>query len=185
MMPISFKQQTHVIPGGENHVDIPVYREGHRTISCWRLNKEEMDQIVKNGIIWLHVVGDTFPHMKMSGHDPFKKLEPIVVDERMVNDLFQILIEDDELVFIRIKENECNFRVVTDDYIWYHLFFRLRGDTDKKIQAGIYSFKEPVEVVGLGVDCPEYWWVLPQLGLTKDTTLIVKRSKPAHEQDNS
>lgn len=184
MMPISFKQQTHVIPGGENHVDIPVYREGLRTVSCWQLNKEEIDQIVKTGTIWLHVVGNTFPHMKMSGHDPFKKLAEFVVDERIVNDVIQVLIEDEELFFIRIKENECNFRVVTNDYIWYHLFFRIRGDVDKKIQAGNYSFKEPVEIVGLGVDCPEFWWAFPQFGVTKETVLVIKRGKP-NEQDNS
>ena len=177
MMPIEFPQQNYIISGGDNHIDVPAYKDGMRLVSCWRLNKEELDKIVSTGVIWLHVVG-SMPHMAMSGFDPFKKLKPLVVDERIAGSTILSLIEDEEIIFVRINDNEKNFKVMYDG-TWYNLHYQLSDDIDKRWRSSVYAFKDEVEVIGHAHDCPEFWWVLPQFGLSKHTTLILKRNNLA------
>jgi len=41
-------------------------------VSCWKLTKEELEEVNRTGRVWLFVVGYTMPPVIMSGHKPFK-----------------------------------------------------------------------------------------------------------------
>lgn len=40
-------------------------------VSCWKLTKEELEEIQRTGRTWLIVVGHTMPPVIMSGKKPF------------------------------------------------------------------------------------------------------------------
>lgn len=173
MIPISFEEQSGVLKGGEFHLDVPFYRQGKRIITKWQLNKEEMEEVIKTGCLWIHMNGAMWHPISPSGFNPFKKLEPLTSVQGINAILY--LIDNEEIIVLQINEGEVNFHAVTEDYEWWHLRFKVRGDVDKKWHTGNYSFKEPVEVIGLGADCPEYWWILPELRIQKEQVLFLKR----------
>lgn len=41
-------------------------------ISCWKLTKEELEEVNKTGRIWLRVCGQTMPPVCLEGISPFK-----------------------------------------------------------------------------------------------------------------
>lgn len=45
--------------------------EGDQVISCWRLTKEELEEINKTGRVWLHIMGTQIPPAVVSGIKPF------------------------------------------------------------------------------------------------------------------
>lgn len=175
MIPISFDQQTGVLKGGEFHHDVPFYRQGKRIVTKWKLNKEELEEIAKTGFLWIHMNGSMWHPITPSGFDPFKPLEPLVAMPGINAMLY--LIDNEEIIVLQVKEGEVNFHAVTEDDEWWHLVFKIHGDVDKKWHRANYSFKEQVEVIGLANDCPEYWWVLPELKVQKEQVLFLKRVK--------
>jgi len=42
-------------------------------ISCWKLTKEEFEEVKRTGRIWLGVLGKTMPPVWLSGCSPFEK----------------------------------------------------------------------------------------------------------------
>lgn len=42
-------------------------------ISRWRLSPEELLEVRKTGVIWLHSWGETHPPISVDGLDPFRK----------------------------------------------------------------------------------------------------------------
>ena len=38
-------------------LDLPSYRQGAETITCWEFTPEEIVEIISTGHVWLHVVG--------------------------------------------------------------------------------------------------------------------------------
>lgn len=87
MFPISFDESNGVIdkpPNVDREVcdalsvwrgDIPI-ESGEvipGIVSCWKLTKEELDQINKTGRVWVYVYGYVQPMLSLSGIHPFKK----------------------------------------------------------------------------------------------------------------
>jgi hypothetical protein len=42
-------------------------------ISCWRVTKEELEEIQRTGRVWLTIVGQTMPPAYVGGANPFGK----------------------------------------------------------------------------------------------------------------
>ena len=80
MRPIKFREQTRVLlkPSGmtdEECKSLPVYTDGNRCVSCWRLSFFERIRVLFSGTIWLIVhSGKTQPPVKMiCGEKIFKE----------------------------------------------------------------------------------------------------------------
>lgn len=79
----SFEQENCVLdpPIGVNSNDVTVLNAFRGTdeakrpvvISCWRLTKDELDEINKTGRIWLGLLGQTMQPAWISGINPFLK----------------------------------------------------------------------------------------------------------------
>ena len=69
--PIKFPEADFTWKGPTSDIgNLPSYREGSETISCWRLTEQEKEIINKTGEIWLHVWG-LHPPVSVSGLCPF------------------------------------------------------------------------------------------------------------------
>ena len=51
-------------------LDLPSYRQGAETITCWQFTPEEIVEIISTGHVWLHVVGQQ-PPVYVGGTTPF------------------------------------------------------------------------------------------------------------------
>ena len=51
--------------------DLPSWRDGDRTISCWGLTLRERLLILATGRVWLHVIGRQ-PPVHVGGKTPFQ-----------------------------------------------------------------------------------------------------------------
>lgn len=69
--------------------DLPVYRDEHHIISCWRLTDDELETITETGVIWISVLGQGMPPVcvaagsaliKVDGREP--KAEPYIKPAR-------------------------------------------------------------------------------------------------------
>ena len=58
--------------GREAVGDLPSFREGDRTISCWKLTPWERLRVLFTGRVWLHVIGNQ-PPVCVQGHYPFDR----------------------------------------------------------------------------------------------------------------
>ena len=72
MKPINFKEQ-NVIYIAEECNDLPVHKTKDQIISCWKLTKEELEQINKTGVIWFSVMGQSQPPIWLGTENPFKE----------------------------------------------------------------------------------------------------------------
>jgi len=55
---------------------LPVHRyrdlDGNpHVISRWRLSREELEEVLRTGVVWFHCWGQTHPPISISGHTPF------------------------------------------------------------------------------------------------------------------
>lgn len=73
--PTPFPESNDVFKGDPNQgvLDLPVFRDGARSISCWALTPEEVMEIVATGKIWLTVWGNAQPPVNLDGTYPFVK----------------------------------------------------------------------------------------------------------------
>lgn len=74
MNPIQFKEQnvTYIAEGCN---DLPAHKAKDQIISCWKLTKEELEQINKTGVIWFSVMGQLQPPIWLGTENPFKEEE--------------------------------------------------------------------------------------------------------------
>ena len=74
MNPIQFKEQnvTYIAEGCN---DLPAHKAKDQIISCWKLTKEELEQINKTGVIWFSVMGQSQPPVWLGTENPFKEEE--------------------------------------------------------------------------------------------------------------
>ena len=74
MNPIPFKEQnvTYIAEGCN---DLPAHKAKDQIISCWKLTKEELEQINKTGVIWFSVMGQSQPPIWLGTENPFKEEE--------------------------------------------------------------------------------------------------------------
>ena len=79
MRAVEFDEQTVILgkPIGmtdEECAPLPVFRDGEQVISCWELNKEDLEEINKTGKIYLSIFsGKTQPPVWLSIENPFIK----------------------------------------------------------------------------------------------------------------
>lgn len=81
MIPIEFEHsnKNYTKPDSmtdEECQDLPVwegnYQNGqHVIISCWQLSKEDIEEIQRTGVVWLHVVGYQQPPVCVEATNPF------------------------------------------------------------------------------------------------------------------
>lgn len=87
MLPVSFEGQNKIYTRPENWsddqcMDLPVF-QGWSAIdekgtmmptitSCWRLSKEDLEEINRTGQIWLTITGCGMPPVELSTEPPFK-----------------------------------------------------------------------------------------------------------------
>ena len=82
MMPITFEGSNKVLKkpssmADEDCMDLPVhagkYPDGSPCIiSCWKLNKEDLEEIQKTGVVWLSVFGYGMPPVSLFTENPFE-----------------------------------------------------------------------------------------------------------------
>ncbi len=59
MNPVSFKEQNCIIhESGEHYLPLPAYCDPYEgeVISCWDLDEDELEQVLKTGKIWLRML---------------------------------------------------------------------------------------------------------------------------------
>jgi hypothetical protein len=78
MLPTDFKYRNLVLGKPENMTDeecmeLPVYKDKIQYISCWKLNKEEMDLIAQTGTVYLRIFSSIHPPVMLDIESPFKE----------------------------------------------------------------------------------------------------------------
>lgn len=77
MIPTDFPERNRVLekPKGmtdEECFDLEIFTDGNECISCWKLNKEELEEVNRTGKIWLRIVsGYTQPPVSLQTEYPF------------------------------------------------------------------------------------------------------------------
>lgn len=82
MIAVEFEQQNCILGKPENMTDeqclpLPVFKGKDTSgfniiISCWKLSKEDIEEINKNGTIYLSIVGNNMPPVALITENPFK-----------------------------------------------------------------------------------------------------------------
>ncbi len=87
MLPTTFEQQNFIFTKSkgwedEQCMDLPVW-EGEAPIddagtmqpsiiSCWKLSKEDLDEIQRTGVIWLSITANWMPPVSVFTENPFQ-----------------------------------------------------------------------------------------------------------------
>lgn len=82
MLAVEFNQQNLILNKPEGMQDtecspLPVHRGLDANnypfmVSCWQLSKEDLEEINRTGIIWLHVVAIGHPPVLLTTENPFE-----------------------------------------------------------------------------------------------------------------
>lgn len=65
---VGFEGSNGLLYGYDEVRDLEVFRDDSpQTISCWRLSKEELEEVNRTGVVWLSVVGHRIPPVLVSG----------------------------------------------------------------------------------------------------------------------
>ena len=79
MKPVKFKQANDNLkapPGQEKEItSLPVYKpfDEQFLISCWQLSPEELAEVQRTGIVFMHIMGpNTYP-VALDGLSPFRE----------------------------------------------------------------------------------------------------------------
>ncbi len=178
MLPVNFPNTNYTIPSGDSYEELPVYRDSAQIISCWQLNQQDLNKIKKSGKIWLTVAGKAQPPVDISVYDPFILPRPIVVHKEISDRVYVCMIEEEEIIFLKINPEHKDFRVEAPGMIagaldWWVLSYR-RDDDPFRLYA-FYEFKEPVELMGMAKNYPEYSFMYQKFDLDIDSILLLKR----------
>lgn len=87
MVPCSFEQSNDVLGKPVDMTDdqcdalsVLRYVDASRqpiVLSCWKLTKDEVDELNRTGRIWLYVYGQTMPPVALTAENPFQ-IDPTV-----------------------------------------------------------------------------------------------------------
>ncbi len=67
--PVGFQGADGLLSGETVGVnDLPVFIGNGLVISCWRLSEDELKTVAETGVVWLAVMGNTAPPVKISGN---------------------------------------------------------------------------------------------------------------------
>lgn len=73
---VPFKEQNTEWKGyGKSVGDLPAYSDQQQTISCWRLTKPELEEVMRTGVVWLHSLnrGAPLQPVTVSAFNPFQQ----------------------------------------------------------------------------------------------------------------
>lgn len=153
MLPIKFKESNETYVVGQ--LEVPIYEDNLQTIVCYKLNREEVDTVVRVGKVWLRIPGGVkstgwpAPHVKVSVYSPFKKIEPLTMNESIAKDIIIHTEDEDEIILYKIRRTHI-LNVAVD-------------------------FAEKVKILGLATELPEYADAVKLYKLNPADVYILKR----------
>jgi hypothetical protein len=84
MVPVAFDEENAIldVPAqlASQYEPLPIYfspAEGNHLpmiVSCWKITKEELEEIQRTGRIWVVAVGNTMQPLKLMGDNPFEEI---------------------------------------------------------------------------------------------------------------
>lgn len=92
MLPVDFEERNFVYgkPAGmtdEQCCDLPVWKGSAPVdeqgtlypviISCWKLSKEDLEEVQRTGCLWLSITGNGMPPVSIFTENPFVQTEKI------------------------------------------------------------------------------------------------------------
>jgi len=189
MIPVQFNEQNYILEGGESYIDLPIFSDGTEIISKWKLNKEELEIINKTGEIYLRVMGSQMPPLRLSVYNPFYKPKPIEVNKDIADRICIMPFEGEEFIFVKVQPDYYDFSISKNrgkKFVGgelkiidvYSLTFKSKFKIHKKIN---YDFLEPVELIGLAKENPEYSFLFDQYHIDKNDVLILKRKNISYD----
>jgi hypothetical protein len=85
MLPVDFTERNFVFTKpndmtDEQCSDLPVFKgqtsDGFPCIvSCWKLSKEDLEEVTKNGVVYLSITGHGMPPVSLFTENPFIQTE--------------------------------------------------------------------------------------------------------------
>lgn len=83
MYPAGFDESNQVLSRPDNMTDdqcgpLSVYKGAYQdgtpcVISCWKMTKAEMEEVIETGRVWISVIGASMPPLYVGGTNPFKE----------------------------------------------------------------------------------------------------------------
>jgi len=65
---VELKPPIGLVANRMGHVEnIPAHNDGTQIITCWRLSDEEMQEVMRTGVVWLSVAGQSMNTLRISG----------------------------------------------------------------------------------------------------------------------
>lgn len=184
MVPSKFPQSNTVMTSPKSDdpnfecQDLHVYREGDENgqpgfISCWEPTKEELEDIVSTGKVWLKIYGYAHPPVWVGGHNPFINAKDITINEGAKDDVVVSVYLGKQYVFCRLPHGATNASVVKHDLERY----RLEGDWDKDSYQ--FLFWEEVAIEGMANEVEGFnlikTYLVKEHGFDLDRVVILSR----------
>ena len=79
MIPVTFEQYNVLMRGdsentheGLSMIELPAYSDGQKMVTCWQLNKEDLDELNRTGKIWLTIFLPVHPPVWLDADCPIK-----------------------------------------------------------------------------------------------------------------
>lgn len=114
MLPHNFKESNAIIKTNNGWPDMPAYVGPKTVFVAWKFSKEDLELIQENGgLVYLQADcrQDMVVPMRMMVENPFVMPAPISVDVAIEDKAFVFFHEDNEVILLRVREDECNFKV--------------------------------------------------------------------------
>lgn len=152
---------------GDNFYGQPVF------ISCWKPNKEELDELNNNGCIYLSIYGHSHPPVWLTTMNPFTAPKPITVSEAIVNKTVVCLKHEKHYVLSALPAGCTGLKVTkANDEYW-----SLSDENGKLLGLG-YNYYEEVKYIGFAISSPLFHDVISDMedkGFTLYNTVILER----------
>ena len=182
MLPVEFKQQNLVMgspkKGDLECLELPVFKGDNYYgqpvfISCWKPNKEELDELMQTGCIWLSIYGQAHPPVWLSTINPFTAPKPITVCKDIVNKTVVCLKHEKHYVLSQLPQGCTGLSVVKNNNEYWSL-----SDENGKLLGLGYNYYEEVKFVGFAISSPLFHDVISEMedkGFTLYNTVILER----------
>jgi hypothetical protein len=189
-----------VAPPGQEAIvgEIPCYKGPNFIQSCYQLSPQELEEVNKTGVIWLSVLGQMWPPLRVDAWIPRHRPTDLIIfgDEFIHSGKVKILqYLDINLIILDSPLEETDFRwreikgggtnADGDPIDQYDLEFKVirpaatGGGTElSPIQGGRYIFGEALEILGRLKDLEIFQplkYIFPDL---QDHTLVMVQKAP-------
>lgn len=183
MIPVDFPQRTMVLQspndGSVDCLELPVYAgpnvHGQPVMtSCWKPNKEEIDELLRTGCIYLTIYGKGHPPVWLSCINPFVAPLEIMVSKTIVDKTAVCVLQDNQYVLSKLPYGINELRITEFNGSYCTLF-----DSDGILSELEYDYYEPVKIVGIGSELEQFASILEDLkdkGFEPDKTVVLLRT---------